>query len=214
MVSEIYKISDVDFTELKFSKNTNNSSRRFVAVYYNKKPLTVKLPQLRVPFQCRVNDYDQLEVNLSLGRNEELIKVFKNIDQQMKNFAIENNWFIDNDFEYSNTLRESDSGYPPTIRLKINNKSGVINTTIYDKSKKKLNVESYSDIISYIPKGSMVYTAMECVGVWFNNKRFGLTWKANQFRVMNSVYDDNFIVISSDEEDNIPDSDLLIDDEY
>lgn len=206
-------VADFDSTKLKFSKSKNTSGRRFILAYYDKKSFGLKFPQLRIPFDSKVNQYGQLEVNVSLGSNTELIDTLNVLDEQMKIFAEEHSW---GDVEYCPMVKESTNGdYPPTIKMKIPVKDGIVKTSFYDISKKRLPADTEEDVVKLMKKGAYIQTAIGCVGVWFNDERFGLTWKAEQIRIMSSPEPDptpGNTFFCSDTDSEVSDLELLIED--
>lgn len=215
---EFHKITDIDFSEIKFSKTKSSSGRRFILAYYNKKILGIKFPSLRIPFDSRVNQFGQLELNVSLGNNEVLINKIKDLDTQMQDFCKTNNWFTEEVIpSYTPMLKEANNGnFPPTIKFKVPNKDNIIKTIFYDENKQVIDIKNENQVVDLMTKGTRIQSAIECVGVWFNDNKYGLAWKAEQIRVMskpeeNVNVNEDYSFISSDEE--ISDTDLLIDDD-
>lgn len=207
-------VSELQPSEIKFSRAKSNSGRRFIVAYYNKKNLALKLPKLRIPFDSRVNQFDQLEINVSLGSNQELIDKIKDLDEKMIEFALEHNWFNGKAFDYTPTLKESKNNqFPPTLRIKVPNKDNVIKTLFFNKDKTKIEINDETDVVSIMKKGTHVQTAIECVGVWINESKFGLSWKAEQVRIISKPEEINeeYTFDDSDDEE-ISDTELLIDD--
>lgn len=212
---EFLKVNQVNFSELKFSKTKSSSGRRFILAYYNKKILGLKFPTLRIPFDSKVNQFGQLEINVSLGNDEALINKIKELDSQMISLCKTNEWF-GKDLEpvYTPTLKQSaNNNFPPTIKFKVPNKDNVIKTVFYDQDKNLIEVKDENKVVELMTKGTRIQSAIECVGVWFNDNKYGLSWKAEQIRIMSSPQQENeeYTFISSDEE--LSDTELLIDDD-
>lgn len=177
-----HKFTDVKLNELKFPKTKQTTGNRFLSVFYNKKKLGVKLPKLRIPFDTKIN-FDKVELNLSLGANEDLIAKVEALDRQICTFAEEHEWNTE-DTEYVPMLKKSNNNsYPPTIRVKVPVKDGVIATTFFDENKQEIEVKNEEEICGLLPKSTMILTAIECTGVWFMNGRYGISWKLVQARV-------------------------------
>lgn len=219
---EFTKINEIDLSKIKFSRTKNSSGFRFISAFYNKKSIGLKFPSLRIPFDSKVNKYNQLEINVSLDKNEELINKITDLDNQMKLFAVENKWFNSNvEYDYTPMLKKSNSDYPPSIKMKIPIKDSVISTTFYDENKKKITVDNYNDVEDLMTKGTNIQSAIQCVGVWFNDDKFGLSWKAEQIRIMSKPEikqesnnnQEDYAFCSDSEEDENSDVDLLIDDD-
>jgi hypothetical protein len=222
-MSYFRNIEEYNFQNLKFSTTKQTAGRRFLNVYYDKKPLGIKLPSLRIPFDSKINHYGQLELNVSLGNNNDLISKVKELDSDMVNFAEVNEW-IDHDCEYVPTLKVSKgNSYPPTLKAKIPFRGGSVETSFFDKEKNHLtNIESLNDASKLLNKGKYILSALECTGVWFNEQRWGLSWKAVQIRLVadsTKMYDDNSRLLdgccfeedSSDCGSNISENCLILD---
>lgn len=172
-----HKFTDVKLNELKFPKTKQTTGNRFLSVFYNKKKLGVKLPKLRIPFDTKVSTFGSIELNLSLGANQDLIDKVEEIDRQIVAFAEEHGWNSE-DTEYVPMLkRSSGNAYPPTIRVKVKD------STFFDENKQEIEVKNEEEICELLPKTTMVLTAIECTGLWFMNGRYGISWKLVQARV-------------------------------
>lgn len=183
MTSTFIKITDVNCTEFKFSKTKQTSGRRFLSLFYNKRSLNVKLPKLRIPFDTKLSNYGQLEVNFSLGDNTELIKKIKEIDAKMLVFAEELSW-NSAECEYCPMLKVSkNNAYPPTVRIKIPVKNDVLEADFFNNEGAELNLKTSEGVSDLLTRGTYALSAIECVGVWFNSDKWGLSWKLVQLRV-------------------------------
>lgn len=181
--SQFIKITDVNSAEFKFSKTKQTSGRRFLSLFYNKKNLNVKLPKLRIPFDTKLSNYGQLEVNFSLGDNTELINKIKEIDAKMIVFAEEMSW-NSTECEYCPMLKVSkNNAYPPTVRIKIPIKNEVVDADFFDSEGAELGINSSEGVCDLLTKGTYALSAIECVGVWFNSDKWGLSWKLVQLRL-------------------------------
>ncbi len=185
---EYHKINTVNFSDLKFSKSKKSSGLRFVIVYLNKNKVGLKLPSLRIPFDSKVNQFGQLEVNLCLNNEGALIEKLKELDECMLKFAEEHNWFEGipkEEIKYTPMIKESANGnFPPTIKIKIPYKDNVVGTIFYDTDKTVISVDDQEAAAKLLSKNKRIQTAIECVGVWINNNKFGLSWKAEQIRFL------------------------------
>ncbi len=220
---EFLKIENVDVKEIKFSKTKSQKGRRFINAYYNKKILGLKFPSLRIPFNTKINQFGQLELNLSLDKNDALIKSIKEIDNQMSSFCKEHEWFPGSVKPvYTPMLKESVKGdYPPTIKLKIPIKdSNEIKTSFYDSTKKKMVVKTPEDVSEVLKQGVRVQAAAECNGIWFMDNKYGLSWKAEQVRITMAEsksrkpdVDDDYLFCSDSDDESKSDIELLISDD-
>jgi hypothetical protein len=210
-------IDSVDFSELKFPRPKGSSGSRFISIFYNKKAFGLKLPKLRIPFNSQLNQYNQLAFNLSLGTDEDLICKFKQLDEQIVKFAEDLGWGTEG-LEYAPTLRESrNNDFPPTIGIKIPREDNTIKTIFFDKNKSRINVNTSDEVLKILSKGTSVLSAIKCGGVWFNDKRYGLSWKAEQVRVVElpmtqKINEEYAFVEDSSDLDSLSDTELLVDD--
>lgn len=178
-----HKFTDVKLNELKFPKTKQTTGNRFLSVFYNKKKLGVKLPKLRIPFDTKVSTFGSIELNLSLGANQDLIDKVEEIDRQIVAFAEEHAWNSEDTEYVPMSKKSSGNAYPPCIRVKVPVKDGVIGSTFFDENKQEIEVKNEEEICELLPKTTMVLTAIECTGVWFMNGRYGISWKLSQARV-------------------------------
>ena len=178
-------VTDAKWDEMKFSTPRTNTGKRFIKVFYEKNPLVLRLPKLKIPFDSQLSQYGQLEMNVSLGSNEKVITALKEMDDQMMTFVDTHGWYNkDDEKTYFPSLRESKNGdYPPTFKIKIPKRDGVIDADFFDKDKKKIKVNNDSDVLSLLKKNTHVISAIECTGAWFMGDRYGLSWKVVQMRV-------------------------------
>jgi hypothetical protein len=184
--SQLYKIQDIDFSQLKFLKNKKFTNSKFVEIFYNKKNFGLKLPTLRIPFDSRLS-YGKIEVNLSLKDKPELIETFKNFDDAIVRHIKEQGFPVDN-LNYFSTLRESKNGdYPPTLKFKIVSIDNQVKTLFFDSDKNKIAVKNNDDVLNILKKGTRATTAVDCLGVWMNDTMYGVAWKVTQLRLAKNV---------------------------
>lgn len=209
---EYKKPESVDFSSLAFSKTKMQKGKRFLEVFIEKKPLGLKLPTLRVPFNTKLNQYGHLEVNLSVDKvkDKELFNALNYLDSEMKKHSEKNGWFERQNGEYSPFIRESANGkYNPTIKAKIPFKEdNSVKTLFFDKEKKRVQVSGPADIPELLQQNSKIQMAIQCVGVWFIGNKYGLSWKADQIRILEkneykkSYIDEEYAFCSDSESDN------------
>jgi hypothetical protein len=209
---EYKKPESVDFSSLAFSKTKMQKGKRFLEVFIEKKPLGLKLPTLRVPFNTKLNQYGHLEVNLSVDKvkDKELFNALNSLDSEMKKHSEKNGWFEHQTGEYSPFIRESANGkYNPTIKAKIPFKEdNSVKTLFFDKEKKRVQVSGPADIPELLQQNSKIQMAIQCVGVWFIGNKYGLSWKADQIRILEKneykkpYMDEEYAFCSDSESDN------------
>lgn len=184
----VLKLQNVDFSNLKFSSSRNKTGRRFVGAFYDKKPLVVAFPKLRIPFNSQVSQYGALEFSLTTDKKDDLVANLTKLDKQMETFAKELGWFDDDNYRYNPVLKVSQKGnYAPTIKFKIPKKDGEITTHFYDADKKPITVNDDSDVLNLLQANSNVVCIVECGGAWFSVingvQNYGLYWKVTHLRV-------------------------------
>lgn len=98
-----------------------------------------------------------------------------------------------------------DYSKPPSIRAKVPNYSNKWNVEIYN-TKGELIFPCDNDNMTpmdFVPKKSNVACVLQCGGLWFGGKGWGITWKVNQIVVkpqeVQSVFGKCHIKLSSDE---------------
>lgn len=216
-MAEFHKVMSVDFSKIAFSKTKTTSNKKFLSVYYNKQNLGLKLPSLRIPFDSKINQYDQLEINVSLYKNEDIIEKLQKLDEYMLDFCKENNWVSSDNVRYVPMLKKSVNGnFPPTIKMKIPVKDGEVKTLFFDENKKKIDISTREQVTEHMKKGVYIQSAIECVGVWVMGNSFGLSWKTEQIRINSRPFeqqDEGYAFWSDSEDSDKSNLELLIDDE-
>jgi hypothetical protein len=103
------------------------------------------------------------------------------------------------------TTKKIDMTKPPSIRAKVPNYNNRWAVEIYDTSSKLIFPCENENMtpMDFIPKKSNVACVLQCGGLWFGGKGWGLTWKLNQCVVkpqeVLSVYGRCHIQLSTDE---------------
>jgi len=103
------------------------------------------------------------------------------------------------------TTKKIDLTKPPTIRAKVPNYNNRWAVEIYDTSSKLIFPCDNENMtpMDFIPKKSNVACVLQCGGLWFGGKGWGLTWKLVQCVVkpqeVVSVYGRCHIQLSTDE---------------
>jgi len=119
--------------------------------------------------------------------------------------------------------KKFDFSKPPSMRAKVPNYDNRWAIEIYDTSSKRIfPIENPSESdkmltpMDFIPKQSNVACVLQCGGLWFGGKGWGLTWKLNQCvvkpREIVSVFGRCHIQLSTDEISKM-DSQVAPDDE-
>jgi len=93
----------------------------------------------------------------------------------------------------------------PTIRARVPNYNNKWGVEVYDTSSNLLFPCDNENMtpMDFVPKKSQVATVLQCGGLWFGGKGWGVTWKVNQCVVkpqeVISVYGKCHIQLSTDE---------------
>lgn len=75
-----------------------------------------------------------------------------------------------------------DETKPPNLKIRIPYYDGVWNLKLYDYNENTLFPSSDPDVnpIDLVPKYSQIACVIQCGGMWFGGKGWGITWKLNQ----------------------------------
>lgn len=75
-----------------------------------------------------------------------------------------------------------DETKPPNLKIRIPYYDGVWNVKLYDYNENTLFPSSDPDVnpIDLVPKYSQIACVIQCGGMWFGGKGWGVTWKLNQ----------------------------------
>jgi len=102
--------------------------------------------------------------------------------------------------------KKFDYNKAPSISATVPNYNGKWTTQIYDTGSNLLFPSDEKPSLTpmdLVPKMSNVAVVLQCGGLWFGGKGWGLTWKVNQIvvkpRQVVSVYDKCYIKLSTDE---------------
>jgi hypothetical protein len=101
--------------------------------------------------------------------------------------------------------KKTDYTKPPTIRAKVPNYNGKWNVEVYG-TKRTLLFPCDNDNLTpmdFVPARSNVACVLQCGGLWFGGKGWGITWKLNQCvvkpHVQETVFGQCHIQLSSDD---------------
>lgn len=101
--------------------------------------------------------------------------------------------------------KKTDFTKPPTIRAKVPNYNGRWNVEVYDTKRTLLFPCDNENLtpMDFVPARSNVACVLQCGGLWFGGKGWGITWKLNQCvvkpHVQESVFGQCHIQLSTDE---------------
>ena len=171
------------FTELKTS---SKSGRKAVYVHCNGNRLTVQLPKTGAPFGVSNAGSTRVTLDLSI-KTDELQGVLKAIDNVVLQKALEEqkDWFGTEERTmeelretFKSTLRYSNPNYPPTMPVRLLTQ-GKDPTVYFDKDKKQIT----DSLESFLVKRCQVKSIVELVGMWIQDNKFGMDWRAVQLKV-------------------------------
>jgi hypothetical protein len=144
--------------------------------------------------------------SLEAFENQILNDAVKNSDawfgEELSREVVERTFFPFLKYTKDKVTKKIDHTKSPSIRahiLKYNNKWGV---KVYDTTSKLLFTCDNENMtpMDFVPKMSQVATVLQCGGLWFGGKGWGITWKVNQCVVKPQ---ENFF-ISVDDSDEEP----------
>jgi hypothetical protein len=218
-MSSITSIKNVNVSEITVLPPRAKTGKRFLNVFYNKKPLVIKFPKLRIPFKSNISKFNQIEFNLTLGDNNELIEKIEELDTFFEGLAKSEEWFVDGVTpEYTSILKRSNNdAYPPTLKFKIPKRSNVISCSFFDAERNPVTVTKDDDVLDLLTQHSHVITACEVASVWIMGDKYGVAWKLEQARVYppapRNFTDEDYNFEDSSDDENIKETECLIDDE-
>jgi len=117
------------------------------------------------------------------------------------------------------TTKKIDPSKPPSIRAKVPNYNGRWAVEIYDTKQQRIFPCENENMtpMDFIPKKSNVACVLQCGGLWFGGKGWGLTWKLVQCVVkpqeVVSVYGRCHIQLSMDDINRLDTPPAIKDDE-
>ena len=123
--------------------------------------------------------------------------------------VIEDNFFPFLKYAKDKSTGEPDMSRPPSMRAKVPNYDGRWNVEIYDTENKLIFPCDNDNLtpMDFVPKKSNVACVLQCGGLWFGGKGWGVTWRLNQCvvkpHIQESVFGRCHIELSSDDKETI-----------
>ena len=218
---ENFDVNKLDYGEMKDIPNVPGAKMIYVNYENNdtKKTLHFQTPWMNAPFglsqftgeKSKGNEAPKAQTQapkftLDLSFNskdekcKELLKMFKNIDKEVKKRGCENSkdWlkkkyskeFIE-EFYKSNikSPKDNDDGtpntkYDPTLKIKVPmTKNGEINIKMFDKNKEQI----MSNPLEVITKGCKVQALIRLKSIWITGGKFGYSLELVQVKVQPSA---------------------------
>lgn len=126
--------------------------------------------------------------------------------------VVKHNFFPFLKYSKDKSTKKTDYTKPPTLRARVPNYNNKWGVEIYDTSQDRIFPSDNGELtpMDFVPKLSSVACVLQCGGLWFGGKGWGLTWKINQIvvkpREVISVYGKCHITLSQDEMKEINES--------
>lgn len=121
--------------------------------------------------------------------------------------VIEDNFFPFIKYPKDKLTGDIDTSRAPSMRTKVPNYDGRWNIEIYDTDNKLIFPCDNDNLtpMDFVPKKSNVACVLQCGGLWFGGKGWGVTWRLNQCVVKPHIQDTVFgkchIELSTDEKE-------------
>ena len=119
--------------------------------------------------------------------------------------VVKHNFFPFLKYSKDKLTKKFDYTKPPAIRARVPNYNNKWGIEIYDTQQTRIFPADNDNLtpMDFVPKMSNVACVLQCGGLWFGGKGWGLTWKVNQIvvkpREVVSVYGKCHIALSDDD---------------
>ena len=172
--------------------------------------LVIQTPKCHLPFG--LNEFTpqggtpKFSIDLSLSGKTQAMSNFtefiESLDQQNISKAVENSpsWFkkklgSDTVAELYRSQLRKNAGFAPTFKIKFPTKNGEFLGDIFDANRRPIGMDQ-------ITKNCHVEAIIECVGMYFVAREFGVTWRVVQLMVYPNNKLDAYSFIDEDEEED------------
>ena len=125
--------------------------------------------------------------------------------EDLERGVVKHNFFPFVKYQKDKLTKKVDMSKPPSIRARVPNYNNKWTVQIYDTQQNLIFPSENENLtpMDFVPKLSNVACVLQCGGLWFGGKGWGLTWKVNQVvvkpREVVSVYDKCHISLTTDE---------------
>lgn len=125
--------------------------------------------------------------------------------EELSREVVKHNFFPFLKYTKDKLTKKVDPSKSPSIRARVPNYNNKWGVEVYDTSSNLLFPCDNDNMtpMDFVPKKSQVATVLQCGGLWFGGKGWGVTWKVNQCVVkpqeVVSVYGKCHIQLSTDE---------------
>ncbi len=184
---QVQKFSEIDVDCLNCGQPQSNAfGSQSINIQYNANNLIIQCPKSFVYKGLQTSEYSKSYVDIYFDdkshKSSKFIKFIQSVDDSIVKNALNNSvaWFgkqLDEktiDEIYRPTLRSDEHGV--YMRVKLPCKDDKFIGEIFDKYKQLSQIE-------IIQPNCTVQIILECIGVYFVSREFGLTWKALQMKV-------------------------------
>lgn len=133
--------------------------------------------------------------------------------------VVKHNFFPFLKYSKDKLTKKVDPSKPPSIRARVPCYNGKWNLEIYDTQQNRIFPSDNENLtpMDFVPKLSNVACVLQCGGLWFGGKGWGLTWRVNQVvvkpREVVSVFGKCHINLSTEELETLEKSSVQDDDE-
>ena len=133
--------------------------------------------------------------------------------------VVKHNFFPFLKYSKDKLTKKVDPSKPPSIRARVPCYNGKWNLEIYDTQQNRIFPSDNENLtpMDFVPKLSNVACVLQCGGLWFGGKGWGLTWRVNQVvvkpREVVSVFGKCHINLSTEELETLEKSSVQDDDD-
>lgn len=193
-IMKIFNVNDLDVTQFKYSEpkmNAMGGQSIHIAANDEKEKIIIQTPKCNVSkglnvFTTNQND-KRYSIDLMLHSDTPAMQTFKQFlqkfDDRNCDLAVENSntWFkkyLDQsvvDEIYRSTMKTHEDGQTMKVKLPVRNDKFI--GDIFDQNKQPVSS------LSIIQENCTVQAIIECTGMYFIPKEFGITWKVLQLKV-------------------------------
>lgn len=166
--NQVERFSDgILFNEIKY-----NREKDFVKVKYKNKIIDIETPLLRIPFGIKkIDSRYLLQVSIDDKDKNESNNDFLMFINMLESHAKENLYRDFKNKQFISKVYHKEK-YPPLIGLELKN-----NTEIINENQERLSINNYINE-SFSAKIDFSYN-----GIWFNENRYGLSFKINKIMI-------------------------------
>lgn len=198
------QVSAIDWTRLT---SIARDPFEFIPISLDSRAVKIKLPSSRLPFGCSVsNFYAKPSYSCDIALDAITLAKLLQLDEEIISRAIANNWLgpgiteaqVRSKYKSPVKFCKPGSNYPPTLKTKIKvdpaeqvpdiqvwteiKQDPIINSAVLADGRTvyELDSESFDVLQTLVPKGTNASVAVEILGIWFFEGKFGHTPRIRQ----------------------------------